>query len=89
MTYILGSPGRNEAVLGSCVTLHLRDRTERVAEGQHWWLVHSALWIMVPRETCPNSTFWNNSQPSLSWGWGTGSLILSSACCAQKNWTSH
>lgn len=33
----------------------------RIAEGQHWWLVPSALWIMVPRETYPNSTFWSYS----------------------------
>ena len=32
----VGTPGSNEAVGGSCVTLQLRDRTERVAEGQHW-----------------------------------------------------
>lgn len=85
----LGTPGSNEAVAGSCVGLQLRDRTERVAERQHWWLAHSALWIMVPRETCLNSTIWSNSQASLSWGWGSGSLILSSVCCAQKSWTWH
>lgn len=53
----LGTPGSNEAVAGSSVVLQIRDRTEGVAEGQHWWLVHSALWIMVPREMCPSSTF--------------------------------
>lgn len=58
----LGTPGSNEAVACSCVALQLRHRTEGVAEGQHWRLVRSAVWTMVPRETCPNSTFWNNSK---------------------------
>lgn len=64
----LGSPVSNEAVAGSCVALQPRVRMESVAEGQH-----SALWIMVPRETCPNSTFYNKYQASLPWSWGTGS----------------
>lgn len=65
----LGTPGTNEVC--SCAALQLRHRTEEVAEGQHWRLVHSAVWTMVPRETCPNGTFWNNSK---SWGWDMGSL---------------
>jgi len=85
----LGTPRNNKVIAGTCVALQLRDTTERAAEGQHWWLVHSALCVTVPRGTCPTSTFWNNSQASLSWGWGTGSLILSSACCAHKSWTWH
>lgn len=35
--------GSNKAVAVFCLGLWLRDSTERVAEGQYWWLRHSAL----------------------------------------------